>query len=229
MVVQSNIHSIHPAAVGEIFGPNRSNNAQQSRLEAARRRQSVETVLAACAGDREHAHHVAHLSLRLFDELVTLHHLGGQERLWLEEASLLHDVGAIDGEQGHHKSTLRIILVTPLLRLPDRERLIVGSIARYHRKAFPSLEHDHFRALNLAAQRMVPMLAAILRVAEGLDSAHLCEVRDLACRVKIEKVVVDYHSQSGLPVDCQAAAARSDLFEHVFGRKIVFHQRKGAA
>jgi exopolyphosphatase/guanosine-5'-triphosphate,3'-diphosphate pyrophosphatase len=222
MMAQSGLTFVQPTALGEKAGQIRSIQVHPNRLAAGRRRQAVETLLAACAGEREHAHHVAHLSLRLFDELQELHHMGASERLWLEEASLLHDIGTIDGEHSHHKSTLRIILMTPMLPFSSRERLIVGSIARYHRKALPSLEHDHFRALYPATRAIVSSLAAILRVVEGLDSDHLCQVRDLTCRIRSSKVVVDYRSQSGEPVDCQAAEARSDLFEQAFARRLVF-------
>jgi alpha-galactosidase len=47
---------------------------------------------------------------RLFDELQPLHLLGAQERFWLNAGALLHDIGWIEGQKGHHKTALRTIL-----------------------------------------------------------------------------------------------------------------------
>ena len=53
--------------------------------------------------DREHGRHVASLATRLFDELLDEHQLGRRERLLLQTAALLHDVGIHIGLRSHHK------------------------------------------------------------------------------------------------------------------------------
>jgi exopolyphosphatase/pppGpp-phosphohydrolase len=70
-----------------------------------------------CHDEPEHSQHVTRLALRLFDDLHKLHQLGNQERFWLLCASLLHDIGCMEGKKNHHHSTLRIILETPILLL----------------------------------------------------------------------------------------------------------------
>ena len=45
--------------------------------------------------DRAHGRHVAMLSTKLFDALVDEHALGGRERLLLQVAALLHDIGKL--------------------------------------------------------------------------------------------------------------------------------------
>ena len=123
------------------------------------------------------------LALRLFDELQPLHGLGATERFWLHCAGLLHDIGWIEGRKGHHKTALRMILTTPDLPFERREREIIGCVARYHRRGLPTLKHEAFAALSAPDQRVVRRLAAILRVADGLDRTHQGIVKDVTCAI----------------------------------------------
>ena len=58
-----------------------------------------------------HVSHVAQLALQLFDGLRELHQLGERERLFLEAAGHLHDIGhKYDNVgEGHHKESARMI------------------------------------------------------------------------------------------------------------------------
>jgi exopolyphosphatase/pppGpp-phosphohydrolase len=159
--------------------------------------------------------------LRLFDELWLLHGLGAEERFWLQCSALLHDIGWCEGQRRHHKTALRIVLNAPLLPFDTRERLIVGSIARYHRKALPSEKHDHFAALEAVDQRNVCRLAAFLRVADGLDRTHRDAVEDLACRISPGQVVVRCCVHWPAAAERRVALEKGQLFERVFDRALV--------
>ncbi len=175
-----------------------------------------------CDYDASHTSQVTRLALRLFDQLQTLHNLGAEEREWLHYAGLLHDIGWIEGWREHHKVALRIILDTPLLPFSNKERLIIGSIARYHRKALPDIKHDHFAALAEDERHLVEVLASMLRLADGLDSTHQRRVRDLTCKVTEKKITVQCMVQGEAVEEEKAAAGKSDLMSRAFGRKVKF-------
>jgi exopolyphosphatase/pppGpp-phosphohydrolase len=182
--------------------------------------QAVMNLAKTCDYDMEHSHHVTRLSLRLFDELKNLHNLGPEERKNLQYAGLLHDIGWVEGRKGHHKASLKIILATPMLPFDSKERLIIGSIARYHRKGLPDTSHDHFAALNPEEQAIVRSLAALLRVADGLDSTHQGRIRYINCKIKPNKVVI-HCASAGIAHEEEASVAeKSDLFQQVFNKKI---------
>lgn len=173
--------------------------------------------------EAEHTHQVTRLALRLFDELSDLHHLGEAERFWLQCAGILHDIGWVEGWKGHHKTSLRIIQTTQLLPLDSKERLIIGSIARYHRKALPSLDHDHFAALEPFEQEKVKILSALLRVADGLDASHQSRVRDIVLHVTKKKIMIQCAIRSLTAIEEETAAAeKSDLIQMVFQRTVAF-------
>jgi exopolyphosphatase/pppGpp-phosphohydrolase len=176
-----------------------------------------------CGYEADHTQNVTRLALRLFDDTQTLHHLGQQERLYLNCAALLHDIGWIEGRKSHNKVTLRIILTTPLLPFNNRERLIIGSIARYHRKTLPKNEHDHFAALVPDDQRTVKILSAFLRLGDGLDQAHAGRVRDLTCKITSKKVSLYCTVNTATSPEDLVALKKGDLFEQVFNRKVAVH------
>lgn len=183
-------------------------------------RSSILQLAQTCEYEAVHTHHVTRLALRLFDELHALHNFGEKERFWLECAALLHDIGWIEGWKGHHKASLRIILSTPILLFSSRERYMVGSIARYHRLALPSLKHDHYAALDEEEREIVNGLAAMLRVADGLDRSHQSRVLNLQCKVTRKKVLVHCIAESDISEEVQMALQKGDLLVKHFRRKL---------
>ncbi len=165
-----------------------------------------------------HSSQVTKLAMRLFDELGGLHKLGTEERFWLQCAGILHDIGWSEGRKGHHKTSLRIILAEPNLPFDERERNIVGSIARYHRKKLPNKGHPHFAALQRGERQKVKALSAILRVADGLDFTQQNIVKDITCDVSPEMVTVNCAVSGEAETEKQIAMKKGDLFEKVFNR-----------
>lgn len=168
--------------------------------------------------DGEHGKQVSRLAMRLFDELRELHGLGIVERFWLKCASILHDIGLIEGQKGHHKTSLRIILAGQQFPFDERERNIVGSIARYHRKKLPKERHPNFVALHRGEMQKVRVLSAILRVADGLDFTQQSIVRDITCDITPEKVIINCIVSGEAERDKERAIKKGDMFEKVFNR-----------
>ena len=189
------------------------------------RLQAVLQLAESCEYEVEHSHQVTRLALRLFDELGPLHGLGAEERFWLRCGALLHDIGWIEGQWRHHKTSLRLILDEPRLPFDARERLIVGSIARYHRKALPKEKHAHFAALEAADRRTVSTLAAFLRLADGLDYTHQSVVKDLLCEISPRRIIVRCGARRAAEAERQRALDKGWLLEQVFDRELAVEWR----
>jgi exopolyphosphatase/pppGpp-phosphohydrolase len=175
-----------------------------------------------CEFEVSHTYQVTFLANRLFEELCPLHGLGEIERGWLVYASILHDIGWIEGWNNHHKVSLRIILTTPMLPFTNKERLVIGSIARYHRKSLPDMKHDHYAALIAGERKTVNILASFLRLADGLDHSHQQRVSDLHCRITPKKITITCTASPGSLEESAAARDKSDLLERTLQRKIMF-------
>jgi exopolyphosphatase/guanosine-5'-triphosphate,3'-diphosphate pyrophosphatase len=191
---------------------------------------ALEAVLALarkCNYEREHTHQVEKLALQLFDQLVELHHLGSRERFMLRCGALLHDIGWLEGKQGHHKAALRIIMENAALPFDFRDKSIIALLARYHRKALPKKRHSYFRDLDTKDQNIVRVLSGILRVADGLDRTHRILVGDINCRTGRKQISLTCRSVESLESEFAAARDKAELFEQVFARKLVMEHKLG--
>jgi len=164
-----------------------------------------------------HARHVAQLSLALFDGLRLTHRLGTDARQVLHYAALLHDVGSIIGYDGHGQHSYYVIRNGNLRGLSAGEVERVAEVARYHGKARPRKRDEAFRALDRAQRREVRWLAAILRIAEGLDRSHYQLVRELAVRRRGRRVTLALTTRPGARLEVWAARDRADLLEKLLG------------
>ena len=164
-----------------------------------------------------HPRHVSLLAERIYDVTAQLHLLGPRERKLLVLAGLLHDIGWSGGRQKHHKRSQALILANPPPGLADRETAIVANVARYHRRALPSMSHDRFAALSPPDRDVVSKLAAILRVADGLDVSHSGCILVESCRVEPGEVVFALADAGDCDLEIAAASKKSDLFAQVYG------------
>lgn len=175
--------------------------------------------------DAAHGRAVARLAVRIFDDLRVEHSLGSRDRLLIEVAALLHDVGVFIGLRAHHKHTQYLLASSEIFGLSADDRAIIANIARYHRRALPQRSHLPYTALDRPERVRVNKLAAILRVANALDAEHLQRVSDVRVLDEPDGFVMELTGEGDLSMERMAAVARADLFIDVFGRKLAFRTR----
>ncbi len=176
-----------------------------------------------CSYEVGHSHQVARIALRLFDQMTNLHGMDDHDRFRLTAAGILHDIGWMEGQKGHHKTALRYIVTSAELPWNRAERRIIGCVARYHRKALPKISHEHFGSLLPAERETVVKLAAFLRLADGMDRTHCDVVRDLHCVLDDTQVDVHIDAEGRAAAERAVAERKSDLFEQTYQRQIALH------
>ncbi|OHB77034.1 MAG: hypothetical protein A2Z25_16705 [Planctomycetes bacterium RBG_16_55_9] len=169
--------------------------------------------------ERRHPFQVCRLCCMLFDELQSLHHMGNTERIWLQAAALLHDVGKSICGRDHNKKSRDIIIKSTKLPLDKKERIIIGLTARYHRGALPNRNHRTYGRLDCESRYYVRKLAALLRFADGLDENHRSPVTGLSCQISEDNIIVCPETEG--PFNSQKAIAKADLLEDVLNRKVI--------
>src|SRR6185503_12142703 len=165
-------------------------------MNLAAAREEVLALMQALEEEPHHVRHVAALAVQLFDELEDLHGLGDHDRFILESAALLHDIGwsaAQDGK-GHHRQSARLIREHGWKHMGAETVELIAQVARYHRKSPPDLEHEEFAALSPAERHRVQQLAALLRIADGLDRGHQRHVTGISVEVPPGELSIQLHS-----------------------------------
>ena len=172
----------------------------------------------------EHVLHVAKLSLLLFDQLKELHQLGADDRLILEAAGYLHDIGwsISPGGKEHHKASARLIRERAWKALEPDAIALLAVTARYHRQSLPDLKHRDFRLLPEQERSRVQTLAALLRIGDGLDRRHMQYVVDVKSAIQPDKIALHLLTREFADREIEAAKKKSDLATLVFHREFIF-------
>jgi exopolyphosphatase / guanosine-5'-triphosphate,3'-diphosphate pyrophosphatase len=186
------------------------------------RRESVYELGFRCGWTREHAEHVARLSLQLFDRLAFLHHLEEPYRELLEYAALLHNIGTFISISSHHKHSQYIILNGELRGFSPSDIEIIGHVARYHRKSPPSEKHTVYSQLKPAHKRVVDVLSGILRLANGLERGHRQNIQKINIKVKGDAIILCLKARFEPDIEIWAADLLKPWLETVLGKSITF-------
>jgi exopolyphosphatase/guanosine-5'-triphosphate,3'-diphosphate pyrophosphatase len=180
---------------------------------------TTEHFSAAHDPDPAHSRQVAQTSLALFDALADLHDIDDHGRMLLHAAALLHDVGYSADPATHHKKSRDMILSSGIA-FPAGDLAIIACAARYHRKALPDPGHKVYRDLDRASRQVVNRLAAILRIADGLDRSHAGSARSIRVTRSRGAVCIRVRQEPPSPADIAAACKKADLFEQEFGVRV---------
>src|SRR5882672_7777456 len=171
--------------------------------------------------DERHGLHTAALARNIFDATQSQHGMGEMERLLLEVASIVHDIGNYVAACGHHRHAYYLLVNSEVFGLSKMDLEIVANVARYHRKAGPQSDHPAYASLPHGARLTVNRLSAILRVADALDKSHTQRVSDPRITIDGSELRIYVSGAEDLALERLTLDSKSGLFEEVFGLKPV--------
>jgi exopolyphosphatase/guanosine-5'-triphosphate,3'-diphosphate pyrophosphatase len=186
------------------------------------RRRSVVELGERCGYSAAHARHVAELALGVFDQTRAVHKLGDREREWLEYGALLHDAGVHISYERHHRHSYYLIKNGELRGFDPQEIEIIALLARYHRQATPKKTHEGFDRLKGRLRRTVKTLAAMLRLAEGLDRSHAQVVTAIDVVPRGDAFLIRLRAAGDAELELWAAHRHAAPLEDVLRRPLRF-------
>jgi exopolyphosphatase / guanosine-5'-triphosphate,3'-diphosphate pyrophosphatase len=186
------------------------------------RRQSVENLAHRFNSDPEHVGHVASLSLEMFDGLREegLHDYGDEERELLWAACVLHDIGTAIDYDDHHRHSHYLILHAGLPGFTPRELVLIGLIARYHRKGDPDVTElgDLERKGD---QRRLDLLCGVIRLAEQLERSRDQSVQAVRIAAANGRITLEpRHDGGDTSVAIWSARRNADLLERALDLEV---------
>jgi exopolyphosphatase / guanosine-5'-triphosphate,3'-diphosphate pyrophosphatase len=187
------------------------------------RGESVQNLAHRFEHHREHDLHVWRLSRAMFDGLAAagLHDLGAGERELLWAACLLHDIGVTVNYDDHHRHSYYLTLNAGLPGFSPRELILIGLVARYHRKGEPDAS-----ALGDVAQpgddERLRLLCGMIRLAEQLERSRDQAITDVHVSARNGAVALDASTNPSLDATVPIWAARrnADLLGEALGRDV---------
>lgn len=172
--------------------------------------------------DDKHALQVTRLARILFEKLKTLLNLIEDDYKLLEAAAMLHDIGQHISYSKHHKHSYYLITNTELPGFSDNEIDIIANVAKYHRRSIPKLSHENYLKLSSTDRQKVSKLAAILRIADGLDRTHSQAVKNINMEIGSEKIVISLEVDKNINIEIDKTGfdKKKDLLEKITGKSV---------
>jgi exopolyphosphatase / guanosine-5'-triphosphate,3'-diphosphate pyrophosphatase len=187
------------------------------------RRESVLNLGHRFTAEPGHVERVAELSLAMFDGLAEagLHELGAAERELLWAACVLHDIGTAIDYDDHHRHSQYLILNAGLPGFTPRELVMVGLIARYHRKGDPDTSELGPLEQVGDAERL-RLLCAIIRLAEQFERSRDGAIRQVRVAGHDGTVALDAEVDPARDPSVPIWAARREagLLADALGREV---------
>jgi exopolyphosphatase/guanosine-5'-triphosphate,3'-diphosphate pyrophosphatase len=203
---------------------NQEQIAQADRYPDVRRR-SVMELAERCNLQAEHAQQTARLAVSLFDQTRAVHGLGDREREWLEYAGLMHDLGVHISYEKHHRHSYYLVKNGDLRGFDPQEIEVMALVARYHRQATPKRNHEGYGRLPKPVRRAVRVLAAILRLAEGLDRSHSQALSAIELHDRGPDALIQLRTAGDAELELWAAHRHVIPFEQMLGKPVRFELR----
>jgi exopolyphosphatase/guanosine-5'-triphosphate,3'-diphosphate pyrophosphatase len=171
----------------------------------------------------EHDEHVWALSSEMFDGLAAagLHDYGEPERELLWAACMLHDIGVAVNYDDHHRHSHYLTLNAGLPGFTPRELILIGLIARYHRKGAPDAAELGDVAEDGEDKRL-QLLCGVIRLAEQLERSRdraITAVRVSAYDSTVS-LSADAHPSRDATVPIWAARRNAGLLSDALGRDV---------
>ena len=195
-------------------------NVADFHVQSDLRHRKVAQLVQKYGSDWESNRHIANLALQLFEQTRSLHQLSTLEKDVLEYAALLHDIGQYLSFTSYHKSSRYILKRADPRGFTDEEMVLIGHVIRYHRKARPKKKHGQFRQLSEHQQRVVWVLAGLLRIAVNLNRTKDQQIQTLSCNISDEAIEISVTGQGSLDVGIWASMGERHILEKALERTV---------
>ncbi len=168
-----------------------------------------------------HSHHVAHLSLTLFDGLKDHHEFTEKDRLVLYVASMLHDIGMHIEYYNHHRHGFYLTIHSRVYGIDNEETIQAAFLVAMHREAKFKEDMEPYKDIvNKVKLEYLKKLSFFLRVAEKLDRSESQVVQKIKVEASASTVIFHLISEEDMELERSASQEFAKEFEERFGKTL---------
>lgn len=198
---------------------------EQARLSVDQR-QAVRALGRHYGISAPHVRKVAELAGMLFQGLQTLHRLPLAKGRLLEAAAHLYNIGHFVNESRHHRHSMYLVANSDLPGFEDREKMVIATLCRYHRKSMPQASHQTFQVLDPEDRNCVALLTPLLRLAVALDQSQEQRVKRVEAAVEANAVELRLFSERDVDIEQWQAEQLAGIFHEVYGLPLTVRAHK---
>ncbi|EZH66601.1 hypothetical protein DH09_11820 [Bacillaceae bacterium JMAK1] len=166
---------------------------------------------------------------RVFDQTGDIHNLSNRERLLLQVACILRNIGNLVSMNHHYLHSYYLINEMEVIGLSNREKQIIAHCVRYHSSLTPLTDTLHFQYLSEQQAVIIAKLTAILRIADALDDSRQQKISRVNVTIEKQNVHLDLYSNDEITLESWVLANKASYFECVFGMNFTFKEIRSNA
>ncbi|MFW6305791.1 MAG: HD domain-containing protein [Bacillota bacterium] len=167
----------------------------------------------------DHSDQVEWLALTIFEQTKNIHKLGQKEELYLQVASILHDVGKFIDSNHHALHSYNILSTQDIMGFSDRDLNIMANIVKYHEEEDPQSFHENYRSISFEDRIVIAKLVAILKLANSLDISSKQKIKDINIIKNKKFLRFNVVTRGNFLLEKWLFMKRAHFFEEVFGYK----------
>jgi exopolyphosphatase/guanosine-5'-triphosphate,3'-diphosphate pyrophosphatase len=140
--------------------------------------------------DLKHAKKVLHFANRLYNQLKNIHSMSQKEKMILDCACVLHDVGYYIGVNNHHQHSYYI---AKSINIPGIDKEIIDYVAAsvlFHRNKAKIESEDELLSAPIEKILVLKKIIALLKIADALDASHMQIIEDIDIEVSENQVKI---------------------------------------
>ncbi|TMC59588.1 MAG: CHAD domain-containing protein [Chloroflexi bacterium] len=194
-----------------------------SALERAARGRAGATTMSAMLRQRRvalaHPRYVAELAQTLFNETQAVHQLPAECCKLLATAAMLHTIALRAGDDDYQRTGRAVVLAHDIRGFSAQERDMLACLVAFHRKKVKPAKDLIFAALDAESQQLTLRLAALLRVADGLDASETQTTHITAIHANewLDVQVEGPHAVA----DARRATKNADLWQQLYSPPLI--------
>lgn len=188
---------------------------------------SAENISLRYMGSRSISNTLVKVSVTIYDSMKKMHGLPKRNRLLLQLAARLRDVGKYVSMSSPAELSYSIIMGSEIIGISHIEREMVAMIVM---NSYPKdIMYSDFSADDFDSDTYLTVvkLSAILRVATGLGRISKRNYSDIHAAVKDKELVVTVDTEDDMLLEKGLFSERTNTFEEVFGLHPVLKVRGG--
>lgn len=174
------------------------------------------------------AHHTAveKYALQIFDKIRKIHGMGKREKLLLQTAAILHDIGKFINVKDHHIHVYNIVTGLEIIGINHSEKEIIALLCLFHSRLSPYNDYKVYMMLPTEKQVLVSKLSAMLKIADSLDTSHEQKFTDIDVKLTEKELVITISTDKNIELEIWSFKEKRALFEEVFGIKAVIKRKR---
>ncbi len=173
-----------------------------------------------------HYLNVEKYSVKIFDKMKKIHGMGSREKLYLQVAAILHDIGSFISQNKHYAHSHYLVMASDIVGLSLIEKEIIACICLYHSSKTPKMSDKDYKSLSSENRVLVSKLVSILRLADAIDFGDEAKFTEIDAKLTEDELIITISTDENTDLIEWTFQNKSRFFKEVFGIKAILKKRR---